>query len=267
MIFRLWLIAVTLLGLGGVARADGLDTLFEARTFKNSSDETLPYRLLKPRDYDPQKKYPLVLFMHAAMEKGVDNKKQLKKGVGVFATEENRTKYPAFVVAPQCPPKPKPQWVDVPWDTDSHVMPEEPSSSERLVLELLAALQTEFTNAETGFKSIDEKRIYVTGWSMGGFATWDLLMRRPALFAAGVPVCGGADDTKAGLITHIPVWVFHGSADTTVKTIRSRNIVEALRKAGGTPKYTEYEGVAHDSWQRAYAEAELLPWLFSQQRP
>jgi predicted peptidase len=230
--------------------------MWEPGSFQRGNN-TLPYQLLKPDKNDLKKKYPLVIFMHAAMEKGTDNKKQLKKGVGVFATNDNRAKYPAFVIAPQCPKDP--QWVAVPWNTDSHKMPAEPTWSERLVLELIPALLEEF--------NINERRIYLTGWSMGGFATWDMAMREPQRFAALAPVCGGADESKASLIAKLPVWVFHGGADTTVKTIRSRNIVEALRKAGGDPKYTEYPDMAHDSWKLAYAEPELLSWLFAQKRP
>ncbi|MCA9047007.1 MAG: prolyl oligopeptidase family serine peptidase, partial [Planctomycetaceae bacterium] len=114
--------------------------------------------------------------------------------------------------------------------------------------------------------AIDEDRIYVMGLSMGGYGTWDLLARHPEKFAAGVPICGGGDEKQAAKIKEMPIWVFHGDADTAVKVERSRNMVAAIKEAGGKPKYTEYPGVGHNSWTPAINEPEILPWLFSQKR-
>ena len=114
--------------------------------------------------------------------------------------------------------------------------------------------------------SIDPQRIYLTGLSMGGYGTWDLLARKPDLFAAGVPVCGGGDESTAEQIANIPIWVFHGDLDSAVPVSRSRTMVEALKKAGGHPKYSEYPGVEHNSWDKAYADPELMKWLFAQKR-
>jgi predicted peptidase len=111
---------------------------------------------------------------------------------------------------------------------------------------------------------IDPERVYVTGLSMGGYGTWDLMARRPKLIAAAIPVCGGADEHTAEKIQHIPVWVFHGDQDTAVAPERSRNMVAALKKAGGSPKYTEYKGVGHDSWTATYNNADVMQWLFAQ---
>src|SRR5437868_5332363 len=135
---------------------------FEARTYKDEAGKTLPYRLLAPKDYDAKKSYPLVLFLHGAGERGTDNQRQLVHGTKVFLTPENRTAFPCFVIAPQCPNNL--QWVDTPWGNDSHVMPEKPTEPMRLALETIAALQKEFR--------IDGKRLYVTGLSMGGFGAW-----------------------------------------------------------------------------------------------
>jgi predicted peptidase len=114
--------------------------------------------------------------------------------------------------------------------------------------------------------SIDPQRIYLTGLSMGGYGTWDLLARKPDLFAAGVPVCGGGGESTAGKIAKIPILVFHGDLDNTVPVSRSRTLVEALKKAGGHPKYTEYAGVGHNSWDKAYADPKLMNWLFQQKK-
>ena len=113
-------------------------------------------------------------------------------------------------------------------------------------------------------KPIDTRRIYLTGLSMGGYGTWDLIARQPERFAAAIPICGGGDPATAERIKHIPLWVFHGDADSAVKVSRSRDMVAALKQAGGEPKYTEYEGVGHDSWTRTYKSPEIYEWLFSQ---
>jgi predicted peptidase len=239
-----------------MSRADDVQQLLEKRTYKDAQGKALPYRLLKPDNYDPKSKYPLVLFLHGAGERGDDNEKQLIHGVPEFAREDNRKKYPCFLAAPQCPAGAK--WVDVDWSADTHVQPDEPSESLRLALALVGALQGEF--------SIDAGRIYVSGLSMGGYGTWDAAMRRPELFAAAVPICGGADETRAERIARMPVWVFHGAKDPAVKVARSDRMVAALIKAGGNPGYTRYPGEGHASWVPAYRDPELFKWLFAQKR-
>jgi predicted peptidase len=229
---------------------------FEARTFEGDAGKKLNYRLLLPKGYDPKKAYPLVLFLHGAGERGSDNKIQLVHGMNEFASDEIMEKHPAFVVAPQCPEGK--QWVDVPWSADSHIMPKEPAEPLQQSLDLIAALQKEF--------SIDKSRIYVTGLSMGGFGAWDAIQRQPKLFAAAVPVCGGGDATLAEKIKDVPVWAFHGAEDGAVKPKRSRDMIAALKKVGGSPKYTEYEKVGHNSWEKAYGDPQMYEWLFGQNR-
>lgn len=241
----LWLTPLILTALSIAAAA------FEARTF-----EDMPYRLLMPKNYDAKQKYPLVLFFHGAGECGADNNNQLKNAVQRFSQPAIMDQFPCFVAVPQCPFGSK--WVDTPWGAPSHTMADQPTAPMAKALSLCDALIKEF--------SIDKGRIYAVGLSMGGYGTWDALMRRPDFFAAGVPICGGADDTKAKLIKDIPVWVFHGAMDPTVPVTRSRNIVAALKAAGADPKYTEYPSVNHKSWNQAISEPELMPWLFAQKR-
>lgn len=231
---------------------------FEAQMFEDGQGGKWPYRLLSPKDYDAKKKYPLVLFLHGAGESGSDNGLQLKNVVRAFEHPSNMDKFPCFVVAPQNPQNMK--WADVNWGDPSHTMAKDPTPSLAAALKICDAVIKEH--------SIDRGRIYCVGLSMGGYGTWDALMRRPDFFAAAVPICGGADDTKAGLIKHIPVWVFHGAMDPTVPVIRSRNIVQALKDAGANPepKYTEFPGVNHKSWGPAFATPGLFDWLFAQKR-
>ena len=231
--------------------------LYEARVFVDGNQRKLLYRMLMPKDYNEAKKYPLVMFYHGAGERGDDNYKQLVHGMSDFASDEIMDKYPCIVVAPQCPSGV--QWVDVPWGGDSHTMPSKPTEPMRQSLDLIESLQKSL--------SVDQNRIYVTGLSMGGFGVWDAVQRHPDLFAAAVPICGGGDAALAKKIAHIPVWMFHGDKDTAVKTSRSRDMTAALKKAGGSPKYTEYPGVGHNSWAQTYRNPELYAWLFAQQKP
>jgi predicted peptidase len=108
--------------------------------------------------------------------------------------------------------------------------------------------------------------VYVMGLSMGGFGTWDLVTRYPKRFAAAVPICGGGDPGRVESLGDLPLWVFHGADDEVVAPIYSRRMVEAIRAAGGDPRYTEYPGVGHNSWDPAFAEPELFPWLFAQRQ-
>ncbi len=253
-----WVALTVVLGVSLGHSAEDRSALFEKRVYKDTQGKTLPYRLLIPENYDPKKQYPLVVFLHGIGECGTDNEKQLIHGVKTFAQPEYRRKYPCFVLAPQCPLGAL--WVrgDLNLNLARHKMPAEPSAPMRLLLELIPALQKEFR--------IDPKRLYVTGMSLGGFGTWDLLCRRPDWFAAAAPVCGGADEEQAPKIARIPIWVFHGAKDDVVKPTWSRNMVAALRKAGGKPKYTEYPDVGHNAWDRAYKDPELYAWLFAQKR-
>lgn len=228
---------------------------YEARTF-TADGKSLPYRLLKPQDYDASKKYPLVLFLHGAGERGDDNSAQLKHGAPAFLKPEVRAKFPAFVVAPQCPREQK--WADVDWSKPVITQPAEASAPAKLALGAIDALQKEF--------SIDADRIYITGLSMGGYGTWDLITRYPEKWAAAVPICGGGDPTVVARAKSIPVWAFHGAVDNVVPTVQTRNLVAALKAAGAAPLYSEYPGTAHDSWTAAYQEPELFPWLFAQRR-
>lgn len=230
------------------------ERFFQAKVYADDSGRFLPYRIHIPANNDSNMKLPLVLFFHGAGQRGVDNKSQLSLGVPDILKFTIHRQQPAIIVAPQVPLQQ--QWVDKPWTSDEHSMPEQASVSMQLTIDLLQQL--------TASLPIDMNRLYVTGLSMGGFGVWDILQRHPDLFAAAVPVCGGGDVKYASRIKHIPVWAFHGDSDQVVKPQLSRNMINALKTAGGNPKYTEYKEQGHDSWVSAYQDEQMLDWLFAQ---
>ena len=114
---------------------------------------------------------------------------------------------------------------------------------------------------------VDRSRIYATGISMGGYGTWDIIQRKPELFAAAIPICGGGDASLAPKIKDIPIWIFHGDADPVVPVVRSRDMYGALKAIGANVRYREYPEAGHDVWTRTYSDTEVLKWLFAQKRP
>ncbi len=236
--------------------SDKVAERFEACTFVSVTGSTLPYRLLAPRKKARSGIYPLILFLHGSDERGSDNSKQLYAGLNIFADEKRMDKYPCFIAAPQCPKSMK--WTDVDWKEERHRMSDTPTPALAMAIELIEALQKKLT--------VDKTRTYITGYSMGGFGTWEAIERRPDLFAAAVPICGGGDETRATRITDMPVWAFHGALDQIVKVGRSRNMVNAIVAAEGVPRYTEYPSINHFSWGLAYSDPSMFEWLFIQRK-
>jgi predicted peptidase len=231
-------------------QSEGLDAKFEARVHKSSWD--MPYRLFRPA---VSQRVPLVVYLHGSGGQGTDNEKQLKLG-NVFGTRvwlqpENQRRSPCYVLAPQSDRG----WVR--YDSDWKVVPGLGQGA-GMVLEVIDRLVHEFP--------IDERRIYVTGQSMGGAGTWNIITHRPRFFAAAAICCGSnsADDGTGSIET--AVWNFHGDADKTVPVSLSRDRIAARRKAGGRPIATEYAGVDHNSWEWAYTEPDLVRWMFAQKR-
>lgn len=218
----------------------------------------MPYRIEFPNNYKEggQEKYPLILFLHGAGERGNDNEIQLSYIDQIFGSENFRNKYPAFVIVPQCPTDKR--WVEVDWSLRSHIIPDSMSDPMRLTMALLIATIQNFP--------IDSQRIYVTGLSMGGYGTWDIIARFPEIFAAAIPICGGGDENTANAIKDIPIWAFHGTLDKLVPVERSRNMIAAIKNNGGSPKYTEVPDKGHLVWNVAYATPGLWDWFFSQHK-
>ena len=226
--------------------------LFQKHLFKSTGGQELPYRLLKPWNFEPDKDYPLIVFLHGSRARGSDNVRHLNgssgPGITLWTSNALQRDYPSFVLAPQS----RTTWVRTWALVDRPVNRQEPLE---LVIKLIENLKQHH--------NIDPRRIYVSGVSMGGFGVWSAITRHPTFFAGAVPVCGGGNPQLVKR-NATPVWAFHGSKDTRVSPRRSREMVAALRRVGANVKYTEYKGVRHDSWRLAFKEPELVPWLFSQ---
>jgi predicted peptidase len=228
-----------------------------ALSFTDSKGTVLPYRLYVPDDYSEEREYPLLLFLHGAGERGSDNYSQIANNVRIIEriVDSSDSEHDCIVVAPQCATNH--QWVDTPWGDGSYNQDQIPISKYlAATVELLEDIQNEY--------SIDENRLYVTGLSMGGYGAWDIITRYPNMFAAALPVCGAGDPSKAELIKDMAIWAFHGALDDIVPVEGSREMVAALENCGSNVIYTEYENVNHFCWHNAYAEPDLLSWLFEQ---
>jgi predicted peptidase len=235
--------------------------LFEAGCVRYSGgeyrDEEFRYRLLRPESVEPGETYPLVLFLHGAGERGVDNAVQIKYLPTWLAEAENRRRYPCFLIAPQC--RPDRPWVETPRVFDRAAPRQPPGPQMQVVIDILdQVLATE---------PIDRRRLYLTGLSMGGFGSWDLGTRLAERWAAVAPICGGGDELYADRLVDVPVWAWHGAVDDVVPVARSRRMIDAIRAAGGQPKYTELAEVGHDSWTHAYRDPHgILEWIFAQRK-
>jgi predicted peptidase len=238
-----------------VGRAAGVDARTQPKEFTGADGQVLRYRWAEKgsRDGAP---VPLVVFLHGAGERGTDNAAQLRHGVRELLDWLDTREKGYRLIAAQVP-KGK-RWVEVDWSAPSHTLPAAPSETMGLLLE--------FLDRQLASGAVDCRRVYVTGISMGGYGTWDILCRRPGLFAAGLPICGGGDVAQAKTIARIPVWAFHGSADTAVPVCRSRAMMSALWKEGSNAHYREYPDAGHNVWTATYADKNVLGWFFRQRR-
>ena len=235
----------------------------EARVHRSADGRTMPYRLFVPKGRGP---YPLAVYLHHAGQTGTDNLKQIRHdqspdktdwGVGVFLLAANQRKHPCLVLAPQVPEQKA--WAYMDWTKPRSPRPVEPNEFMRMMLEIVDRLLAKYP--------VDRSRIYVTGASMGGFGTFEAVSRRPHFFAAAVPICGGHDEACAPLMLDTPIWAFHGDQDETISVRRTRNMIDAIRSAGGRPIYWEYAGVGHTVVRDlAYDDPRLIEWIFEQKR-
>jgi pimeloyl-ACP methyl ester carboxylesterase len=234
---------------------------FTSGSYTNADGHVLPYRLFIPPGYTPDKKYPLVLFLHGSGEAGNNDETQLVGG-GPAALSHPllQAQHPSFVLCPQIPFRA--QWG---FGLNNNWPPQ-------ALFGLLGQLQKEF--------NLDADRIYITGLSLGGFGTWDMIGRYPNLFAAAVPVSAAGDPTQVEKFKTLPIWALQGDADYAVAfaglmpknkglipgIVGDGDMIAALEKAGGHPKFTVFKGQGHGIWPLAYNEPGLYDWLFSQKR-
>jgi len=212
----------------------------------------MPYRLFAPQGVTPERPVPLVVWLHGASGVGTDNRAQIVAGgndIGsrLWVRPEIQAKFPAFVVAPQSPGS----------ELWGSVGSTKLTTYGQLVIDLVDALAREFP--------IDRDRVYLLGQSRGGIGVWDLISKRPDVFAAAVPLCAQGDPKRVAAARGVKVWAFHGAKDT-MPVANARDMVAALTAAGGVVKYTEYADLGHEIWTRAFAEPGLPEWLFAQKR-
>lgn len=216
----------------------------------------LPYNLILPENYDEANAYPVILLLHGAGERGTDNELQMLHAVDeLYETRPALLNETIFLV-PQCPEGE--QWVDWPWTDGNYSTDEIPESK---------ALSTAIKLLEEVLDTYacDRDRVYLIGLSMGGYGTWDALVRHEALFAAGVPLCGGGDASKADILKEIPIWCVHGTADTAVQFAGTEAMYNAITDAGGERiTFTPVEGAGHNIWDDATTNGDLIDWLFAQ---
>jgi len=238
--------------------------LFEKHWFIQSGD-TLPYRVLFPKDYDNTKRYPLVFFLHGRGESGNDNEKQLTHGASLFLRDSLRNSYPAIIIFPQCPANN--YWSNVINSTSGSstgkrtfyfVEGGEPSPAMRSLLSLVDHVLTQYP--------VNKQQVYVGGLSMGGMGTFELVRRKPRVFAAAFAICGGAHPGTARQLRKTNWWLFHGMKDDVVLPAYTQQMEAALKKAKGIVRATYYPNANHNSWDPAFAEPAFMQWLFSNKK-
>ncbi len=236
----LWLLAATLVTTTSAAQEQPSSQpqeklALQVKELDSSIPVKLKYLVSTPADYESQEKWPLVLFLHGAGERG-DNVDQIKVHGPPKLIGQGQS-FPFILVAPQCP---QGQW----WEPQSLSL-------------LLDEVETDY--------HVDPDRIYVTGLSMGGFGTFALAAHSPERFAAIAPICGGGDRTVIPyrIGTKVPAWIFHGAKDRVVPLNRSVELFEALESRSAEVKLTVYPDAGHDSWSATYSNPKLYDWLLS----
>ena len=238
-------------------------SLFQKKQYLTKDGKTMPYRILFPKNYDTSKKYPLVLFLHGAGERGEENEKQLVHGMSLFLKESNRKDYPCIVLAPQCPKDS--YWSSVKTDRSSQFIKRDFNYKRKRTTSLQMAI--ELVQNVIKREAVDQDRVYITGLSMGAMGAFEAVYHHPKLFAAAAPICGGGDEVAyQKKHAQIPFWIFHGDADRVVDVSYSHKMYVRLKELQAAVKYTEYPNVGHDSWNNAYKEANFLQWMFGAKR-
>lgn len=236
-------------------------SLYHKRWLVQGAD-TLPYRVLLPLDYDSTKTYPVVFFLHGAGERGNDNEKQLTHGAKLFVREDIRRDYPAVVIFPQCPRSS--YWSNVLRLHDDagkrsfHFLDEgEPTKAMALLQQLVAYTLQQYKPRK--------EEVFIGGLSMGAMGTFEVVRRQPGVFKRAFAICGGADPSTAKKLRKTGWWIFHGLKDDVVDPRFSQSMADALKRRKVPVRLTLYPAANHNSWDPAFAEPDLLPWLFAKE--
>ncbi|HET6457081.1 MAG TPA: prolyl oligopeptidase family serine peptidase [Armatimonadota bacterium] len=204
----------------------------------------IEYVVYVPRIYDASKPIPAIIFLNGKGECGTDGFRQVFHLGGAIML--NVEKWPFIILFPQKQYALE-EWEEHPWE-----------DQDDMVMAILKKSEAEY--------KIDKSRLYLTGLSQGGHGTWAIAAKHPDLFTAIAPICGWGDKTIASKLGKMPIWTFHGDADTTVLPARSQQMVDWVKDAGGTPKFTVYPGVGHNAWDKAYREEDLGAWFLEHRK-
>lgn len=235
-----------------------LGQTYEKMTFTAEDGTELNYRLLRPDNEADGKKFPLVIFLHGAGERGSDNEKQLLHGSQMFLNPVNREKYPAYVLFPQCPENGFWAYNLRPGSLNDLKAEDEMPAIFKAVKEMIDSYIAD--------PMVDRSRVYIIGLSMGAMGTFDMVVRHPELFAAAVPICGYVQPERLSGIEGVSFRIFHGDADPVVSVNGSRNAYKALKEAGVKVEYIEFPGCGHGSWNPAFCRDDFMQWLFKQKK-
>lgn len=243
------------------AHAQVTDTFLKDSLVANG--DTLRYRIMYPKDFNSGKKYPFLLFLHGAGERGRDNEKQLNNGADSLLRQASE-QYHAIVIAPQCPPNEywaKVRRVETPNERYIISLTFFPDGKPVQPMINLIQLVESFSKE----KFIDKDQMHIGGLSMGGIGTYEFLIRKPDIFASAFVICGATNliTLKRNINKKMPIWIFHGTDDNVISVDYGRQISSELKTQNKNVKYTEYPKTGHNSWDSAFKEKELLPWLFS----
>lgn len=245
---RLFPLLVLVMSVSPAAAAD--KGTFVDKTFKNEDGTESPYVVFVPAKYDPAKPSPVLLFLHGAGETKGGQKMPIEQGVAphIKRREAKNEPFPFVTIIPQA----EAAKTDIPgrWHPDN--------PDGKRALAMLDAVMKEYNG--------DPSRVYLTGLSMGGYGTWAIAAAHPDKFAAIAPICGGGEAAWAEKLKGVPTWCFHGVEDQAVKVEKSREMIEAIKAAGGKPRYSEMPYVGHNSWDAAYSHDELYAWLLSHRK-
>lgn len=250
-------IILLIIAIVAIQFTEAQNELFQKKEYIFKGD-TLRYRILYPENYNSSLSYPLVVFLHGAGERGNDNEKQLTHGATLFTNSANRAQYPSIVVFPQCPLNG--YWAPVKSRDNgfSYVTTKKATEPMQLVIRLIANLKKH--------EAVDKSRIYVTGLSMGGMGTFDLVCRKPKDFAAAIPICGGVSVERLKKVKHMSIRIYHGTADNVVSPEHSKNAYAELKANGAkNVEIILYPEVGHNSWTNAFASPDFLSWMYSKQ--